>query len=395
MKNFKGTIEMAFSSIIDNKLRYILTLIGIVLGISSLIAIVSLGNGMGDEIKESIISSDGTRSVSLTFTPSERFSPLDNINAFNEFTMNTIKSIAGVEKVEKEFSAITEMKIKDKSVMIGVNCSTKENNLGTNKIIIGRTFNQNELEKVSRVCIINKSLKNKLFENKDPLGEIIQVAEKPMKIIGVTEGDTVSSFINFESIYIPKPTWSITYGDDSARSLKITIKEKYEINDVSKKIVDKLNKVTNLEGKYEVSNMENIAKSIGKVSSILTGFVASIASISLVVGGIGIMNIMYMAIVERTKEIGIRRALGATSKNILFQFLIESVVICLIGGVIGVLLGIGLANVIAGIIKIHARTSFSIIALGLGTSTFMGVVFGISPALKAAKLNPIDALSYE
>ncbi|WP_142413211.1 ABC transporter permease [Hathewaya massiliensis] len=395
MKNFKEIIEMAFSSIIDNKLRYILTLIGIVLGISSLIAIVSLGNGMGDGIKESIISNDGTRSITLTFTPSENFSPLDNINAFNEFTMNTIRNIPGVDKVEKEFSAVTEMQIKDKPVMISVNCSTQENNPSNKKIIYGRNFNENELNKVSRVCIINKSLKEKLFENKNAIGEIIQLTNKPMRIIGVIDGDGPASFINFDNIYIPKSTWSITYGDDSARSLKISIKDKYDINEVSKKIVDKLNKVTNLDGTYEVFNMENIAKSINKVSSILTGFVASIASISLVVGGIGIMNIMYMAIVERTKEIGIRRALGATSKNILFQFLIESVVICLIGGIIGVLLGIGLANLIANIIKIHARTSLSIIILGLGTSTFMGVVFGISPALKAAKLNPIDALSYE
>ncbi|OFI05852.1 putative ABC transporter permease YknZ [Clostridium acetireducens DSM 10703] len=395
MKNLKGVLEMAFSSIIDNKLRYILTLIGIVLGISSLIAIVSLGNGVGDDIKESIMSSDGTRSISLTFNPSENFSPMDNTNAFNDSVIGIIKNVPGVKSVEQEFSAITEMKIKDKSVVISVNCTQKSNNISMSKIIDGRSFNNHEFNKVSRVCIINKTLKDKLFQNEKAIGKVVQVADKPMTVIGVMQEQGATSFMDFDSIYIPRPTWSITYGDDSARSLKIAVKEDYDMKEVSKKVVDKLNKTSNLDGRYEVVDMEKIAKSVGKVSSILTGFIASIASISLVVAGIGIMNIMYMAIIERTREIGIRRALGATSKNILFQFLIESIVICLIGGIVGVLLGIGLANGIAAIIKIHAKTSFGIVALGLGTAIFMGVVFGISPALKAAKLNPIDALSYE
>lgn len=394
MKNLKGILEMAFSSIIDNKLRYILTLIGIVLGISSLIAIVSLGNGVGDDIKESIISSDGTRSISLMFTPGEDSSNEENLDAFNDSVISKIKNTKGVDSVEKEFSSMTQMEIDNKSEMISINCSNETSNIGKEKIISGRTFNKKEFSNVSRVCIINKSLKDKLFKENDAIGEIVQVSDKPMIVVGVME-EAGASFMSFNSIYIPRPTWSITFGDDSAKQLKICIAKDYDIKEVSKVIVDKLNNTSNLDGTYEVLNMEELAKSIGKVSSILTGFVASIASISLVVGGIGIMNIMYMAIIERTREIGIRRALGATSKNILFQFLIESIVICLIGGIVGVLFGIGIAHLIAAIIKIHAKTSISIIALGLGTATFMGVVFGISPAMKAAKLNPIDALSYE
>lgn len=392
MKNLSETIKMAFSSIIDNKVRYILTLLGIVLGISSLIAIVSLGNGFGDSIKDSIMSGSDDRSVTLNFIPSGDNSKL---NPFNTSVIDSVKRIKGVKSVEKEFSASTNIKIDNKDSIVSVNYCKDNNSLKSNNMILGRNFNDYELNNVTRVCIINNSLKNKLFKDENPLGKIIQVANKPLTIIGVVKEENTVSFIDLDNIYLPKPTWSITYGTNSSNGLKISILENYNIDSVSKEITESLNNKTTLKGTYDIFNMKNVAKSFGKVTSIITGFVASIASISLVVGGTGVMNIMYVAIIERTREIGVRRALGATKKNILFQFLVESIVICFIGGIIGVLFGIGIAELVGKIIHIRAKISLDIMSLGFGISIIMGIVFGISPALKAAKLNPIDALSYE
>ena len=396
MRNLNETIKMAFSSIVDNKVRYILTLIGIVLGISSLIAIVSLGNGMGDSIKDSMMSGSEDRAVTLTFRPNmDDYLETKNSNPFNDSVINNINRIQGVNKVEKEFSTSTQMKIDDKDTMIGVNYSANNDKVKVKSMVDGRNFNEYEFKKPTKVCIISTGLKKKLFKDKKAIGELIQISNKPVTVIGVTKEDMPGNFMELDSIYIPKPTWNIIYGDNCANGLKISISQNYNMDKVSEQITKNLNQKTTLKGTYEIFNMKNIANSIGKVTSIITSFVASIAGISLIVGGTGVMNIMYVAIVERTREIGVRRALGATSKNILFQFLIESIVVCLIGGIIGVLFGIGIAKLIGLAIHIHAKSSLGVMALGFGISIFMGIVFGISPALKAARLNPIDALSYE
>ena len=396
MRNLNETIKMAFSSIIDNKVRYILTLIGIVLGISSLIAIVSLGNGVGDSIKDSMISGSEDRAVTLTFQPSmEDYTLAKNSNPFNDSVINNINRIKGVKKVEKEFATSTQMKIDNKDTMIGINYSANNDKLKVKNMVDGRNFNEYEFNKPTRVCIISTGLKKKLFKDKKAIGELVQISNKPVTIVGVIKDEIMGSFGEMDSIYIPNSTWNIIYGDNCANALKVSIGQDYDMDKISKEITKSLNEKTTLKGTYEIFNMKNIAKTFGKVTSIITSFVASIAGISLVVGGTGVMNIMYVAIIERTREIGVRRALGATSKNILFQFLIESIVVCLIGGVIGVLFGIGVAEIIGMVIKIHAKVSLGIMALGFGISIFMGIVFGISPALKAARLNPIDALSYE
>lgn len=396
MRNLSETIKMAFSSIIDNKVRYILTLIGIVLGISSLIAIVSLGNGVGDSIKDSMMSGSEDRAVTLTFRPNmDDYLETKNSNPFNDSVINNINRIQGVKKVEKEFSTNIQMKIDDKDTMIGINYSANNDKLKIKNMVDGRNFNEYEFNKPTRVCIISQGLKKKLFKEKKAIGELVQISNKPVTVIGVVNAEGVAGFGDFDTIYIPKPTWNIIYGDNCANALKVSIASNYDMDKVSKEITKNLNGKTTLKGTYEIFNMKEFAKSMGKVTSIITSFVASIAGISLVVGGTGVMNIMYVAIIERTREIGVRRALGATSKNILFQFLIESIVVCLIGGIIGVLFGIGVAEIIGMCIKVHAKISLGIMSLGFGISIFMGIVFGISPALKAARLNPIEALSYE
>lgn len=398
MRNIKENILMALQAIKDNKLRYFLTLLGIVIGISSLVAIVSLGNGLGSKIQDQVMSQGEDASVQLYFQGSNMEST-QKFNPYNDDVIYTIKQNKGVKEINKNFSGSTELEIDGKKSHIAVNYTKNNEKLNSNDIISGRNFNDKEFNDVYRVCVINEDLKNKLFKDKNAIGEIIQVANKPLRIIGVLKSpeDAMMSAMGISNyqIYAPKGAWNILFGDEATYSANIVIKEGYDMQTVAKEVTETLNKKGETDGEYVIPNMQGVSKQVGKITSIITSFIGGIASISLVVAGIGIMNVMYMAIIERTREIGIRRALGATGKTILFQFLIESLVVCMIGGILGLLLGMGLGVGVGMIIKISPVFSANVFIVGFGISIGMGIAFGVSPALKASKLNPIDALSYE
>jgi len=204
----------------------------------------------------------------------------------------------------------------------------------------------------------------------------------------------LASFSSNE-VYVPWKTWRTITGNNKISSITIQAENTEKLQEAGKKAAQLLNQIHGTEEAYQVTNMEEIAEGIGQITSIMTLIIGCIAGVSLLVGGIGVMNIMLVSITERTREIGTRMALGATRGQILFQFLVEAMTLTLIGGTIGILFGAGVAYLVSSIIGFPILVSLPVVLVGLLFSMFIGIIFGILPANKASNLDPIEALRYE
>ncbi len=268
------------------------------------------------------------------------------------------------------------------------------------KIEKGRSLNEDDLMQGNNVIMVNQTLVKELFpnEHESVIGKIIEIKGQPLQIIGLfSSGDEELGF-GMSEVLIPLSIWPILYGDDnSQQSITIQAIGVDQLQTAGKKGVKLLNdrQSEEFKGKYEIVNLEEIQKGISKVTNIMTMIIAGIASISLVVGGIGVMNIMLVSVTERTREIGVRKALGATRGKILLQFLIEAIMLTLLGGLIGIGLGYCGAYIVSTFAKWPPLVSWEVVVGGVLFSMSLGIIFGLIPANKAAKLDPIEALRYE
>lgn len=258
----------------------------------------------------------------------------------------------------------------------------------------GRNFLSSDFIAGQRVAIISHSLEEELFDGEKAIGEVIYINSQPLEIIGILEepGGIFSFGIN--EVYIPWKTWRTIFGKSEYSQVLLQTENVDDLHTAGKKAADLMNRMHDTEG-YQVLNMEEIAEGIGKITTIMTIIISSIAGVSLLVGGIGVMNIMLVSVTERTREIGIRMSLGATRGQILFQFLVESMTLTLIGGLIGMLLGTGAASLVSYFAGWPSLVSLPVIIGGILFSMLIGVVFGILPANKASSLDPIESLRYE
>lgn len=403
---YKEGFLMAWASLVANKMRSLLTMLGIIIGVAAVIALVSIGYGVRSQIQDSI-SSLGSNLLMVypgaPRTPGVR-PTADSQKTIKMEDYTTISHLDDIEMASPVSSGSSYIVIYTNknwtTSVTGVNSDFQYINNWTVKS--GRFITATQVDRRERVAVIGSTVATNLFGAEDPVGKDIRIKNNPYKVIGVLEAKGSGSFGNDQDdiIYIPYTTgMERLQGVDYLRMIYIKAKEGADLDRLQSDVENILRVRHNVKNPelddFNVRNMATIMETVEQTTATMTLFLGSVAAISLLVGGIGIMNIMLVSVTERTREIGVRKALGATYRVIVMQFLIEAVVISLVGGAIGIVMGIGSAQLISALTGMQTVVSMGPILLSFGFSMAIGLVFGLYPARKAAKLNPIDALHYE
>lgn len=398
--NIIEDFKMAYESIKANKMRSFLTMLGIIIGISSVITIVSLGQGGQDKINNEFLSLGATIvnvSVDTAKAQADDYITLQDVKAVKDRVESAV--YAGIS-IGKRGMVSTDKKIVTGSFTGG---DADFANIRNIEISYGRFYTPLEVEQAKPVAVIDDNSAKTLFGYEDCVGKTIKIgslsANTKVTIIGVKKNTNMFAGFNKNiSIYVPITFLQTMYSKKftiTSMSVAASSQAATEITgNAAKNVLESRHNNKN-RGIYTVDNSFKNMAQLNQVLGIFTGFIGAVAAISLVVGGIGVMNIMLVSVTERTREIGIRKAIGATTANILVQFLMESVILSLIGGVIGMTLGIALAQIAGYFVGVIPNISVFVVLSTLLFSSAVGIFFGIYPARKAAKLDPIDALRYE
>ena len=402
---YKESFLMAWASLIANKMRSILTMLGIIIGVAAVIALVSIGNGVKQDIQNSI-SSLGSNLLMVMpgapRTPGVRPSA-GSMKSLKVSDYEAISKLDGVKAASPMTNGSYVVIYQNKNWTTSVS-GVSYNYLDVNNWSMksGRFLSEKNVQNRERVAVVGKTVVKNLFGDEDPVGAEIRVKNIPFRIIGVlnSKGSGAMGNDQDDMVIIPYTTaMERVEGVDYLRMIYVVGKDENGIDRLQSDIENLLRvrhgiKDTNLDD-FNIQNMNSIMETMEETTGMLTLFLGAVAAISLVVGGIGIMNIMLVSVTERTREIGVRKALGATYSVIVTQFLIEAVVISLMGGIIGIILGIGSSKLIGMASGMSTVISVPTIVMSFAFSMAIGLIFGIYPARKAAKLNPIDALHYE
>lgn len=390
MKNLSNIIAISFKSILKNKRRNIFTMIGSIIGIAAVITIMSLGNGFkktaADEISD---SGAGKNSALISFMTNSGESAKNN--PFSQQDIGIVKQIDGVsdakikETEDQGYSAkmTNPQKKGDISILKKDEVTSLEG---------GKGFNSEDNELRKKVVTVDDKIAKDVF-NKDAIGKTLYIDGQGFEVVGI-----VNDMMNPKAVSMPSQTFNQYMGNlqQDFPSLQLTIADNANKKEVANKVADKLNKKGSGmgDGSYSYNDTEEMMKGINKVFDGITYFVAAVAGISLFIAGIGVMNVMYISVTERTEEIAIRRAFGAKSRDIELQFLVESVVLCVLGGLIGLILGILIASLVDAVTPDYIKSvvSISSVVIAVGVSMLIGIVFGWIPARAAAKKELIDII---
>lgn len=402
--NIFESFQSALQSVRANKLRSFLTMLGIIIGISSVITIVSIGDGAKNFIAGEF-SDLGTNLINLKINSSDD----NSIEKRDYFTMEDIemlkKSIPEVTHVMPEIGSMGSLKTEKKSKPVRIGATNADSFKVYNiKMLKGRYLNEHDIETGKNVAVLDEPTAKRLFGDIDIVGERVKlnVRDKYMdlNIIGVCKDPNGNMSAAFGDNMPGLALIPITLGDRLFKntdiySLSVILSDMTNATEISNKMIRLLENSHKNKDKYSAQQGFKELETIDKVLSTLTLVLGAIAAISLVVGGIGVMNIMLVSVTERTREIGIRKAIGAKTRDIKIQFLMESIILCLIGGTIGTILGISFGKLASSIIHVTVPVSLKVILVSFGFSSAVGIFFGLYPANQAAKLDPIEALRYE
>lgn len=383
------SLKISFKNIKSNKLRSILTMLGLIIGVASVIVLVGIGNGATSSVT-SEVQSLGTDVLTVSITSSSaslKYDEMDNI-----LKLDNVDSVAPYKSVSGTVSRGTTTSSKA-SIL-----ATNANYLDVTNIDIkeGRTISLIDVENKSKVCILGSDIAQTLFNLADPVGQTIKINGDNYTVIGLLEEQGTSMGTDVDStILMPITTAKYLGEDTSITNLYVKVSNDDNITMTQRLLENYIRSTLQISSDYyTVSTQDSVLETMSNVSSTLSLMLGGIASISLIVGGIGVMNVMLVSVTERTKEIGIRKSLGAKRRDILFQFLIEALVLSLLGGIIGVTLAFGIGTV-AEKIGYTFEPGTVVVAIAFASSAIIGLIFGIFPAYRAASLNPIDALRTE
>ena len=411
-------IRLAFQGIWGHKLRSVLTMLGIIIGIAAIITIVSTIKGTNEQIKENLIGA-GNNVVTVQLNQSGY--PYDmswngvpaGVRTITEETRKELEDISGAEDVslycarsyaQQVFYGNTQYN----GEIYGIDSHYL--NVYGYQVKSGRGFTEKDYEQFRKVVLVDTTAVKTLFEGESPVGKSLEINEDVFTVVGVVAlseefTPTINSINDYwmyadtssGAIYLPLSTWPTPFQFDEPQNVAIRVKNTDVMTSVGKDAADLLTErqimdPDNSEYDYRSQDMLEQAQQLQSMSESTNSQLIWIASISLLVGGIGVMNIMLVSVTERTSEIGLKKAIGAKKKRILFQFLTEAAVLTSLGGIIGVISGIGLAQLISTMVQIPVAIDVTAIVISVVFSMLIGVIFGLLPAVKAANLNPIEAL---
>ena len=390
MEKTISILKVSLKNIVSNKLRSSLTMLGLIIGIISVILLVGIGTGATSNVTSSVqslgtgtltLTIDSDSDTSLEYEDLDEFLKIPNVSMYAPY-----KTVSGTVSYGTTTSRGAQILATTPNYLKVMNLTISD----------GRLLSNIDLKNTSKVCLLGTDIADTLFEDvdtEDIIGKQIKIDGDKYTVVGVLTSAGSSMGNNVDStLIIPFTTAKYLNGDTTINSLYIKVENEDLIDNTISTLENYLEKTKGIGTDYfSVSSQSSMLDTMSDISNTLSLLLGGIASISLIVGGIGVMNVMLVSVTERTKEIGIRKALGAKRKDILIQFLIESLVLCMFGGTIGVLLGMGIGNLLQ-IFGLNFVASGKIIIISFLSSAIIGLVFGIFPAYKASKLNPIDAL---
>lgn len=398
--DFLEAVKLTIVSLKANKVRSFLTMLGIIIGVSAVILLVSLGSGLQRYITSTF---EDLGSNTLYVLPGQVGQEGQSITGPPNFsgsklTLNDSRDIKklGLPIVDVGASNENSTSIKYGNISKYVQIHGITENflkMSNINIVLGRDLTKADIDQERKVVILGNAIADKLFNGINPLGKKVLMGDFRYEVVGIMEKKGGGLGASLDDVpFIPITSYQRHFNSDKIQAISIAVQNKESIPE-AKAMVEKFFLKRLKKDEFSVVDQASLVTTINSIIGVLTAALGGIAGISLLVGGIGIMNIMLVSVTERTKEIGLRKAVGATSKDILFQFLTEAITLCLIGGGIGILLGAGGALLAQKVIPTEVPLWSVILAFGF--SAMVGIVFGVAPAIKAAKLDPIVALRYE
>ncbi|MBU0731325.1 ABC transporter permease [Patescibacteria group bacterium] len=413
MKRYILMFKLAIKGLLTNKVRSMLTILGIVIGIGAVIALMGLGTGAQTEITSSI-SSLGTEVATISPgnvfesarggpTTGEGISTATLTQRDYDYLDNKTR-FPYIEEISPQLSGMQTSKKGSKELTSNINgVSESYNKIQDLQLKSGRFFSANDVSDNRKVAVLGLDAADELFSGRNPeeiLDEYFLIGNSKFRVVGVLESRGSTAFGNQdEDIFVPYTTASNKlFNTDEFSNIQFKVNDIDLMNVTVAQVKEKFADFRNVEvddEDFTIFTSEDLLDVANQITSIFTTLLASIAAISLLVGGIGISNIMLVSVTERTKEIGLRKAVGAKQGDILSQFIIEAVILTLLGGIIGIIFGILMGWIIGYFTDVNFALTLSSVSLATGVSIAIGIIFGFAPAYKASKLDPIDALRYE
>lgn len=392
----RENIKMSWQNIIGNKMRSFLTILGIIIGVTAIISLITIVQGVIDETNSQFMGmGTGKMTIQAFGTPLKQGLSDSDIKALSEIenVSGVSPNLSIVSSVVKNINVIEDVTIEGKNEVYFQNTE--------DVVSRGRVFNILDMDSKNKVSLIDSEISKSLFFGKDPLGETITLNGTTYSIVGILNDESsndIMSMLNTGSspngkVIIPYTTAMSMAGVGSISSLEVIVENTDYMDEVIEQVEFILNQAFNFkEDSFNIINLDSLLDTLETMQGMMTAMLTGIAAISLLVGGIGIMNMMLVSVTERTSEIGLRKALGAEPGSIQMQFLIESIFLSLLGGLIGLILGVVISYVASTVIGMPFKLNTTALVLGVGFSAAIGIIFGWAPARKASLLNPIDAL---